>query len=179
MTGVGVPAATASDTGIKSLAQNDTAGVTTSREGVEHLSVRIGVQDFALDIMQVREIRGWVASTPLPHAPAHIRGMINLRGVVMPIVDLAERLGLPTKAPDGASVVVVVELDNWVVGLLVEAVNDIVTVTDAMRQATPRTRNADSAGVIASVVMLDDRIVSILSLAAILPACAEAVGLAA
>ena len=47
--------------------------------GAELLSVRIGTQEFAIDIMSVREIRGWIASTPLPHAPSYIRGMINLR----------------------------------------------------------------------------------------------------
>ena len=63
--------------------------------GRELISFRIGDQEFCVDIMSVREIRGWIASTPLPHAPSYIKGMINLRGVILPIIDLAKRLNKP------------------------------------------------------------------------------------
>jgi purine-binding chemotaxis protein CheW len=141
--------------------------------GVEFLSVQVGAQDFALDIMSVREIRGWVQSTPLPHAPAYIKGMINLRGVVMAIVDLADRLGLPSKEPGPASVVVVVEVGGRTFGLLVDAVNDIITVTDDMRQATPDTGNSAFKGVVDGLVTLNTRIVSIISITAIMPEISE------
>ena len=59
------------------------------------------------DIMAVREIRGWTPATPLPHAPAYVRGVINLRGAVLPIVDLAERLGLGAAAPTPRHVIIV------------------------------------------------------------------------
>ena len=103
----------------------------------EFLSVLIGTQEFALDIMAIREIRGWTASTPLAHAPSYIKGMINLRGAVLTIVDLAKRLGLPGTEPNAASVIVVVEFGDRVAGLLVDAVCEIFTVTDEMRQPTP------------------------------------------
>ncbi len=138
-------------------------------KGLELLSVQVGNQDFALDIMSVREIRGWVASTALPHAPAYIKGMINLRGVVMAIVDLADRLGLATREPSAASVVVVIEVAGQTVGLLVDAVNDIITVTDDMRQATPETGNAACKSIVEGLVTLDNRIVSIVSIPAIMP----------
>jgi purine-binding chemotaxis protein CheW len=138
-------------------------------KSVELLSVHVGGQDFAIDIMAVREIRGWVASTALPYAPSYIKGMINLRGVVMAIVDLADRLGLPTKEPGSASVVVVVEVAGRLFGLLVDAVNDIITITDDMRQATPDTGNSASKSAVEGLVTLDTRIVSIVSISAILP----------
>ncbi len=138
-------------------------------KGIELLSVQVGVQDFALDIMAVREIRGWVSSTALPHAPAYIKGMINLRGVVMAIIDLADRLGLPSKEPGGASVVVVVEVSGRTFGLLVDAVNDIITVTDDMRQPSPDTGNNATTSVIEGLVTFDTRIVSIVSIPAIVP----------
>ena len=61
----------------------------------EYITFRIGSQEFCIDIMAVREIRGWTPATPLPHAPGFVRGVINLRGAVLPIIDLAERLGFP------------------------------------------------------------------------------------
>jgi purine-binding chemotaxis protein CheW len=138
-------------------------------QGAELLSVRIGAQEFAIDIMSVREIRGWIASTHLPHAPSYIRGMINLRGVIMAIVDLAERLGLPSTEPTASSVVVVVEVQDRIVGLLIDAVCDIITVTDDMIQAPPKVGAEASRGAIEGLVTLDGRITSILSIAAILP----------
>jgi purine-binding chemotaxis protein CheW len=137
--------------------------------GVELLSVQVGAQDFALDIMSVREIRGWVPSTALPHAPTYIKGMINLRGVVMAIVGLADRLGLPSREPGPASVVVVVEVGARTFGVLVDAVNDIITVTNEMRQATPDTGTAACKSVVEGLVTIDTRIVSIISISAIMP----------
>ncbi len=147
--------------------------------GAELLSVRVGTQDFALDIMAVREIRGWVPSTPLPHAPSYIKGMINLRGTVMAIVDLADRLGLPTAEPGAGSVVVVVELEGRTVGLLVDAVSDIITITDDMMQLTPETGSSASQSFVTGLVTIDSRIVSIISIAASMPTTPETGRLAA
>jgi purine-binding chemotaxis protein CheW len=138
----------------------------TLGQGAELLSVRIGDQDFALDIMAVREIRGWIASTPLPHAPGFIKGMINLRGVILAIVDLAERLGLPTREPDSSSVVVVVEACGRIIGLVVDAVSDIITVTDDMVQSPPDV-GSGTASLIPGVLTLEGRIVSIIAIPAI------------
>jgi chemotaxis signal transduction protein len=69
-------------------------------ESNQLLCVRLGNQEFALNIRAPREIRGWISSTPLPHAPSYIKGMINLRGSVIAIIDLAERLALPSAERD-------------------------------------------------------------------------------
>lgn len=135
----------------------------------ELLSIRIGEQQFAMDIRSIREIRGWIASTHLPHAPSYIKGMINLRGSVLVVIDLAERLGLQSQEPNAASVVVVVEDDNRVAGLLVDAVCDIITVTDDMRQNTPQTGSSISRNYIEGLIMMDNRIISIVSIPAIMP----------
>jgi purine-binding chemotaxis protein CheW len=134
---------------------------------LELLSVRIGSQEFAMDIRSIREIRGWIASTHLAHAPAFIKGMINLRGAVLLVIDLAQRLGLPPQEPNAASVVVVVESGDKVAGLLVDAVCDIITVTDDMRQATPETGTDTPKEFIEGLI--DNRIISIVSIAALMP----------
>ncbi len=135
----------------------------------ELLSVRIGAQEFAMDIRSIREIRGWIDSTHLPHAPSFIKGMINLRGTVLVVIDLAERLGLPAQAPSPASVVVVVEHGDKVAGLLVDAVCDIITVTDDMRQPTPDTGTGTPRAFVEGLIMMENRIVSIVAIAALMP----------
>lgn len=135
----------------------------------ELLSVRIAEQEFAINIKSIREIRGWIASTHLPYAPPFVRGMINLRGNVLVVVDLAQRLGLAAIEPDKASVIVVVECDNRTVGLLVDAVCDIITVTDDMRKNTPETGSDIPKSFVEGLVMMDSRIISVLSLPALVP----------
>ncbi len=141
----------------------------TLGRGTELLSVRLGDQEFALDIMSVREIRGWIASTPLPHAPPYIKGMINLRGVILAIVDLAERLALPTHEPNASSVVVVVEIRGRVVGLVVDGVCDIITVTDDMVQSPPDMGSDPAHQLVEGLLTLEGRIVSVIHMTAILP----------
>ena len=135
----------------------------------ELISIRVDEQLFALDIMSVREIRGWSASTPLPHAPAYVLGMINLRGAVLPVLDLSSRLGLPPRSPDASSVVVVAELGDRPVGLLVDAVCDIITVDRAQIQAPPELGGDCGADMVRGVITLEDEIVTLLNLENALP----------
>lgn len=129
----------------------------------ELLAVKVGVQEFAIDVMCVREIRGWMSSTPMPHAPPSVKGMINLRGVVLSVIDLGERLGLAPVEPGSSAVVVVVQQGDQLLGLLVDAVCDIVTVTAEMIQETPDVGNSQAQEAVSGIMMMDGRIVGILS----------------
>src|SRR5690606_11591803 len=106
-------------------------------ETVELISFRIDSQEFCLDIMAVREIRGWTVATPLPHSPSYVRGVINLRGAVLPILDLKARLGLGVSEPSARSVIIVVHIGSRLVGLLVDGVSEILAANRAMIQPTP------------------------------------------
>src|ERR1700743_1463898 len=103
----------------------------TNQSRRQYITFRSGEQDFGADIMAIREIRGWTETTPLPHAPEYVRGVINLRGVVLPVIDLNARLGRGPTAADIKHVIVVVEAANRTIGLLVDAVSDILAVTSA------------------------------------------------
>jgi purine-binding chemotaxis protein CheW len=138
--------------------------------GAELISVRIHGQAFAIDIMAVREIRGWTAATPLPHAPPHVLGMMNLRGAILPVIDLGARLGLGPSNPDASSVVVVAQIGEAQVGLVVDAVSDILTVTEGLIQAAPDVGSEDSRMFVNGVMTTDTGIVSLLSLDNVLPA---------
>jgi purine-binding chemotaxis protein CheW len=136
--------------------------------GRELIVVEIATQQFAIDIMSVREIRGWTASTRLPHAPEHILGMINLRGQVLPVVDFGARLGLGLSDPHTASVLIVTEIGDNLVGLLVDAVCDIRTLEDGMLQAAPNVGSPAVREFVRGVITTEGTIVTLLSLDAVI-----------
>ena len=137
--------------------------------GRELISFRIGAQEFCVDIMEVREIRGWTPATALPQAPPFVRGVINLRGAVLPIVDLGSRLGLGAADPTARHVIIVAQVQNQVVGLLVDAVSDILTVTDDMIQPTPDVASEMVRTFVRGLLAIDGRMVSFISLDRVLP----------
>src|ERR1700742_1433713 len=112
----------------------------------QFITFRSGEQEFGAGIMAIREIRGWTETTPLPHAPDYVRGVINLRGVVLPVVDLKARLGLGRTQADPKHVIVVVQAGDRTIGILVDAVSDILTVTGGEIQPTPELARENDAG---------------------------------
>jgi purine-binding chemotaxis protein CheW len=137
--------------------------------GQELISFRIGEQEFCVDIMAVREIRGWTPATPLPQAPSYVRGVINLRGAVLPIVDLSARLGLGATEPSVRNVIIVVRIGQRLVGLLVDAVSEVLTATAEMIQPTPDVSCDAVKMFIRGILALDGRMVSWITLDRILP----------
>jgi len=148
---------------------------TDAEDVSEFIAFRIAEQDFCFNIMSVREIRGWTPATVIPHAPSYVRGVINLRGAVVPIVDLAARLGLDVPEPTARNVIIITQIDGPVVGLLVDAVSDILSVADREVQPTPDIA-AGGAEFLSGIITRDDRMIRLLNLAGILP---EKTGVAA
>lgn len=99
--------------------QHDHASADMPLDHRELVTFRIGEQDFSMDIMLVREIRGWSEATVLPYAPRYVLGVINLRGAVVPIIDLAARLGLPPTEPGPRHVIIIVVDGTRLTGFLV------------------------------------------------------------
>ena len=135
----------------------------------ELISFRIGEQEFCVDIMVVREIRGWTPATPLPRSPSFLRGVINLRGAVLPIVDLASRLGFEAAEPTQRHVIIVAQIDRQIVGLLVDAVSDILTVSDDLVQPPPDVASEMVRNFVQGLLAIDGRMISLISLDRILP----------
>ena len=119
--------------------------------------------------MSVREIRGWAPATPLPRAPNFMLGVINLRGAVLPVIDLAARLGLGQTMPTARSVIIVVRIDSHLVGLLVDAVSDILTVEDSTVQPTPDVSCDAVKSFVKGIIALDGRMISWILLDRIVP----------
>ena len=136
---------------------------------IELIAFRVGAQEFCIDIMSVREIRGWTPATPLPHAPPFVKGVINLRGTVLPILDLSERLGLGETQASARHVIIVAKIDKHLVGLLVDAVCDILTIQDQALQPTPDVACDTVKTFVKGLLPLEDRMVSMISLDQVLP----------
>jgi purine-binding chemotaxis protein CheW len=131
-----------------------------SFERREFIAFCIGEQEFCVDIMTVREIRGWTVATPLPQTPDYMRGVINLRGAVLPIMDLAQRLGLMSGEPSERSVIIVVHMADRTIGLLVDAVSDILSVTPELIQATPDVACDKVKSFVRGLITVDGRMIS-------------------
>ena len=143
-------------------------------ESVELISFRIDSQEFGLDIMAVREIRGWTETAPLPHSPSYMRGVINLRGAVLPIIDLKDRLGLGEIVPSARSVIIVVHIAHRLVGLLVDAVSEILTTERAAIQPTPDVGCDTVNQFVRGIIAIEGRMISLVTLDEILPVQREA-----
>jgi purine-binding chemotaxis protein CheW len=149
--------------------------MTTDLENPSHaadrelIAFRIGDQEFCVDIMQVREIRGWAPATPLPRTPSYMKGVINLRGSVLPIVDLGARLGLTTTCePTARHVIMVVNVGERTMGLLVDAVSDIISLADSQVQAVPDVASDQVKAFVKGLFGIDGRMISLITLDRIL-----------
>jgi purine-binding chemotaxis protein CheW len=138
--------------------------------GLELISFEIGGQEFCLDISVVREIRGWTPATPMPQTPSYILGVINLRGEVMPILDLRDRLGLGRTEPTSRHVIVVVQDESRMAGLLVDAVQETFMVDVNLLQAPPAMDSTSNDLFVDAIIPLEGRMLSRLVVGALLPA---------
>jgi purine-binding chemotaxis protein CheW len=132
---------------------------------LELLTFRLADQEYSLDIMSVREIRGWTRTTTLPHAPSYIKGVINLRGTVLPVMDLAKRLGLAAREHNDRNVIIVVNHADVMTGLLVDAVSDIVALSSQDLQIPPDLQSGTGTSVVSALTLIDDRMIRVLDLA--------------
>lgn len=137
--------------------------------GRELIAFRIGDQEFCVNIMSVREIRGWTPATPLPHSPSYVLGVINLRGAVLPIINLSIRLGMKPVEPEARHVIIVAQVGAKVVGLLVEAVSDILTVSDDNIQPTPEISSDLEKQYARGILAIDKRMICLVELGALFP----------
>jgi purine-binding chemotaxis protein CheW len=119
--------------------ESDFAGV--SGEGDQYLTFILAGEEYGIDILRVQEIRGWTKATTIPNAPAYLKGVINLRGTIVPIVDLRERFGLEHLPYGPTTVVIVVRVQGETrerdMGIVVDAVSEVYNFNAKDRQAPP------------------------------------------
>ncbi|MEM6891095.1 MAG: chemotaxis protein CheW [Pseudomonadota bacterium] len=136
-------------------------------------TLSVAGQKYCIDIMRVRENRRWSPTTTLPHSPPFMMGTMNLRGEVIPIVDLACMFGLPPIVPTDRHVVVIVEHGNRIIGLAVEAVRRILSVeADQIREA-PGARKECTMSCVCGLVTTDDGMIRIIDVEDVVKAMDE------
>ena len=105
--------------------------------GVQYLTFRLDRQEYGLPIVEVQEIKGWTSITPVPNTPAHMLGVLNLRGTIIPVIDLRKRFGLERSGHDEFTVIIVVNMGDRLGGLVVDSVSDVISAEDEAIQDNP------------------------------------------
>jgi len=130
----------------------------------EFISFAIGNDQYGVDIMAVREIKGWSEITHLPKQPEYVRGVLNLRGVIVPIVDLRCRFGQGVTEATPLHVVIIVQIDQQLVGLLADRVLDIVSFDSAKVQPVPRTASNAEVEFLSGLVTIENAMIALINL---------------
>jgi len=135
----------------------------------EVVAFRVGGNDYCIDITSVREIRGWTETTKLPRAQTYVKGVINLRGAVVPVIDLSSRLGLGETEPDQRHVIIIAVIASETVGLLADVVSDILTVDPNDLRPVPSIVSEDVRSFLSGILITGDTMIRKLDLRKLLP----------
>ena len=150
-----------------------------SEQSLQLVTFRLGDEEFGVDIKMVQEINRMISITKIPGAPAHIEGVVNLRGKVIPIVSLRTKLGFGELEHDKSTRIMVVEIERLILGFIVDSVSEVLRIPDARVEPPPSITGGTDSAYIEGVINLSDRILILLSLNALFGSDLESVRLAA
>src|SRR5665811_1000781 len=111
-------------------------GASTAK-ALEFLAFTLGQEEYGIDIQKVQELRGYDTVTRIANAPAHIKGVVNLRGIIVPIIDMRIKFNLGTPSYDQFTVVIILSLVNRIMGMVVDGVSDVITLTPEQIKPAP------------------------------------------
>lgn len=134
------------------------------------VSFNIGSEEFGVDILKVQEINRMVDITKVPQAPRYVEGVINLRGKVIPIVDLRKRFGLEVREHDKNTRIVVVDIDGSIIGMIVDAVSEVLRLPADTIEPPPNLVTGVNSEFIKGVAKLEDRLLIFLDLSKVVDA---------
>lgn len=137
-------------------------------EELQLVSFTIGTEEFGVDILKVQEINRMVEITKVPQAPHYIEGVINLRGKIIPIIDLRKRFGLEIKSYDKNTRIVVVDIGGTIMGMIVDAVSEVLRLNSATIEAPPEMVTGVNTDYIKGVAKLEDRLLIFLDLSKVI-----------
>ena len=142
----------------------------------QFISFAIGDDQYGVDIMAVREIKGWSEITHLPKQPDYVRGVLNLRGVIVPIIDLRCRFDQGMTEATPLHVVIVVQIGPRMVGLLADRVLDIISFEASQVQPVPRVSAASRMDFLSGLVMVEGAMIALIDLSNMLSETADESG---
>ena len=141
---------------------------TQSKDRRQFVSFVVGEEEFGVEILTVQEIIRPIDITRVPHAPAFVEGVVNLRGRILPVINLRTRFGFPERTQDDDTRIVVVDIDDQVVGFLTDAVREVLRIDDSTIEPAPDLAVGIDAHYLRGVAKLDDRLLILLDLATML-----------
>jgi purine-binding chemotaxis protein CheW len=153
---------------------NESNEITGKQSGSDELlqlvSFNIGEEEFGVDILKVQEINRMVDVTRVPNTPEYVDGVINLRGKVIPIIDLRRRFGMERKEKDKNTRIIVVELNSKVLGFVVDAVSEVLRINKSLSEPPPPIIAGIESDYITAIAKLENRLLILLDLERVLTA---------
>lgn len=134
----------------------------------QYLTLRLGSEDYAIDIMRVQEIRSYEEPTKMANSPGFIKGVVNLRGVIVPIVDLRMKLNIDKVDYNEFTVVIILRVHGTVVGAVVDAVSDVVNLDATMIKDAPQFESVIDARFILGLANVGERMLIVMNMEALL-----------
>ena len=141
---------------------------TLTADTQQYLTFTLGQEEYGVPILTVQEIKGYVAATPIPHTPMYIKGVMDLRGIIMPVLDLRVKFGMPSAEYDQFTVIIVVKVKDKPLGLVVDAVSDVLSVKNGEMQAAPEFGGQVDTRFIQGLAKAGDKLVVLLDLERVL-----------
>ncbi len=132
-----------------------------NNHGQEFVTFLVSGQEFCIDIMFVREIRGWTTVTSILHSPDFVLGVVNLRGVLLHVIDLAMRFGFAVTQPGVRHAIIITEIGDNLIGLLVDAVTGVLSIDPHEVQPTPQVASHLGRTFVSGVLTQGARMVSV------------------
>lgn len=136
----------------------------TVEEILQLVSFKLGEEEFAVDILKVQEINKALQITKVPNTPKSFEGIVNLRGKVIPVVDLRQKMGMPRKEEDHNTRIIVVELKERTIGFIVDQVKEVLRIPKNLTEPPPRMVTNSNTNMYTSVAKLENRLIILLDL---------------
>ncbi len=136
---------------------NPIAGGSNDIAGHEFLAFKLGQEEYGIDILKVQEIRGYEAVTRIANAPEFIKGVINLRGIIIPVVDMRIKFNLGTPTYDQFTVVIILNINGRIVGMVVDSVSDVTTLSPEQVKPAPEMGTAFNSNYLTGLGTIDER----------------------
>ena len=147
---------------------NARAAASQKAAASEFLTFRLGAEEYGIDILRVQEIRSYEEPTRIANAPSFIKGVVNLRGVIVPVVDLRIKLGCDTVEYNGFTVVIVLNVHGRVVGAVVDSVSDVLELSGDLIKPAPEMNSTVETGFITGIASVGERMLILMDIEALM-----------
>jgi purine-binding chemotaxis protein CheW len=158
----------------------DTSAVANAESGTQYLTFVCAGEEYGVGILRVQEIKGWDNVTRVPYAPHYVLGVMNLRGVIVPVINLRARFGLEARAFNASTVVIVVRAASTrgekTVGIVVDGVSEVYSIAPSMIRPVPELGGTVDAAYVSGIATVDGKIIMLLDIDPLVAACVETGG---